>query len=464
MLSNEIRDKVEKLVKGLAGAMYVCAMYGEKHRLMKEAIDHLYRDLYGILSERGGITIGVVGNEIAFEKEPFYKTSAEIRGFIGCLRRIKMEKISFSEGIKRKELAEFVKILAMKPESIHKTEDIEKILKSAGVKHISIGEIGIKDKKIARDLTEKEINGLTRKNYQDGVDYLTEAMEDVRKNQPLDIISARKLVSGLINSLLQNKQLLLILASTRSHDECTFVHDLNVSIFTLMQAEALGLEQNYLNNIGIAALLHDVGKLSVSGDILKKKGKLSEEERGEITLHAAKGAKILLETTHMNVLAAISAFEHHMLYDLSGYPKSLYGKKPNLASMMITISDFYDALRSKRPYHEGISAEETYEYMMDLSGKYFHPDLLNNFFTIIGVYPPGTLVELDTGEIGLVIKASILDMKRPRLEMLYDSSGEKEKTPHMVNLLEKDRKGNYKRSIVKSILPEDKFKIPEKYT
>ncbi len=123
--------------------------------------------------------------------------------------------------------------------------------------------------------------------------------------------------------------------------------------------------------------------------------------------------------------------------------------------MMIAISDYYDKLRKKPSFYEEGGPEKAYEEMMELSGKRFHPDLLNNFFSVIGVYPPGILVELDTKEVGLVIQASIMDIKRPQIEILYDKNGEKLKEPFIVNLAEKNNQGQYIRNIVKSITPFD---------
>ena len=118
--------------------------------------------------------------------------------------------------------------------------------------------------------------------------------------------------------------------------------------------------------------------------------------------------------------------------------------------MMIAISDYYDELRAKPFSSKEGGVEKIYDKMMKLAGKNFHPDLLNNFFTLVGVYPPGTLVELDTKEIALVIQSSMMDRKRPQVELLYDSNGEKYEQPGIVNLLEKDKKGKYKWCIRKN--------------
>jgi HD-GYP domain-containing protein (c-di-GMP phosphodiesterase class II) len=456
----DIRKKVERLIRIMVSAEHVRGLYGEEHKITKETMDTLYSVLEDILKDKNEITIGIVGNEIAFEDEPFYEMSKQIRGFIDHLKKIKAEKFSFSKGIDKRELSDFIAILTEKPEAFEKGDGLERAFIASNIRNIAFGKVGFKK---GEPVTPEDVNAVIKAGYKNGVDFLTQASEDIKKSRPIDVKSARQLANSIISNLLKNKNLLLILTSTRSHDESTFVHDINVSIFTLLQAEALGLGQEYLSDIGTAALLHDVGKLSIPVEILKKKGKLTEQEKKKMIMHPVNGAKILLETPGINVLAAIGAFEHHVRYDLGGYPERLFKKKGNLASMMIAIADYYDAVRSKRYYHDEMAPEKTYEDMMELSGKYFHPDLLNNFFSVIGVYPPGTLVELDTREIGLVVKESATDLKRPQVEVLYDNRGKVVKTPYTVNLLEKDKRGKHKYTIIRSVMASEKFKIPNKY-
>ena len=461
MSDGNIRDKVEKLIRELLSVTQTRSIYGQEHNLTKEAIDKLYLRLNEILAERQEFTLGIIGNEIAFEKEPFYETSKILGNFILHLKEIKVEKISFLKGVTKKELADFVNILAINLKDLKESGGLEEISESTGIQNIIFGKLGfIKEKKKEEEL---DFNTIAKGNFQQALDFLEKTLEDIKNKRLIDIKTARLIISNIIGTLLKNKYSLLILTSIKSHDEYTFVHAINVAIFTLVQAEVLGLDRSFLNEIGVAALLHDTGKLALSGEILRKKEKLDEEEIEKIHTHPIDGAKILIQTPDITPLAAITAFEHHLRYDMKGYPQKIYGKKINLISMMITIADYYDALRSKRAYHEEMAPEKTYQEMLKMSGDSFHPDLLDNFFSVIGVYPAGTLVELNDGTTGLVIKGGALDIRRPQVEVLYDSFGQKI-DPYIINLLEKDSKtDDYKWSIIKSISPSGKFVIPDKY-
>jgi HD-GYP domain-containing protein (c-di-GMP phosphodiesterase class II) len=399
---------------------------------------------------------------MVFEEEPFYETSKYVQGFIKHLKEIGVEKITFRAGMQREELAGLVDILGMTPKAVKKSGGFERLFFLKHVRNITFGKIGYKDEK--KKETAEGISAAARENFQNGVYFLKKVSEHIEEDKVMDVKAARRLVNSLISNLLENKYSLLTLASVKTHDEYSFIHSINVAILTILQAASFGFEHEVLNDIGIAALLHDVGKLSVGGDVLRKKEKLSEDDYRQIYAHASDGAKILLEIADTNPLAAIAAFEHHLRYDMTGYPRKLFGDRISLVSMMVTISDFYDATRSKRAYREEMACERVYEEMMQLSGEYFHPALLNNFFRIVGVYSPGTLIVLDNKAIGIVVKESVLDVKRPQVEILYNEAGEKEKNPYIINLQEKDAKtSEYKWTIVKSLTPSEKFKIPEKY-
>ena len=468
MTQTGMREKIDELITHLARAMQIKNMYGEEHALTKNAIDHLGDHLNNILMDRPEITIGIIGDEIAFEKEPLFETSSRRQNFIDYLKALGIKKISFMNGVQNSELMKFVNIITKKPETTDPKQEIKQRFYDFDIRHIAIGEIGIQEK-TSVPLDENRIDDLIKKSYQGSVKFLTKTFKNLKGNQPLNVESARQIVEGLMTNLLKNKYLLLLLTSMRGHNEDVFQHGINVSIFTLLQAEMLGLEQKYLTEIGMAAILHDIGKISVTEEDKEEGEKSSweayfneEKERKRADQDVA-GAKILLETEGVGVLPAITAFEHGMRYDMTGYPRKLYGKKLNLISMMIAISDYYDQMRKKPFYYEEGGPEKAYEEMMKFSGKHFHPDLLKNFFSIIGLYPPGTLVELDSHEIALVIQASMFDIKRPQVEILYDKFGEKYDEPRIMNLMEKNKKGQFKKSIVKSIPPLEKFSIPEKY-
>ncbi|MCJ7646125.1 HD domain-containing protein, partial [bacterium] len=218
-------------------------------------------------------------------------------------------------------------------------------------------------------------------------------------------------------------------------------------------------------DLGIAALLHDVGKIKVPEEILRKPGKLTPEEFELIKKHPADGAKILMKTTGTSKMAYVVTFEHHIKYDLTGYPVVSRAKRGlNLGSMLVRIADTYDAMRSNRSYARETPPEKTIKEMEEASGKEFEPVLLRKFIRLIGVYPPGTFVRLDANEIGFVFQTNPSDPYRPRVRIIIDSNGSKIENPQEVELEEKiPETGNFRRSIKESVDPEQFGLLPEEY-
>ena len=151
-------------------------------------------------------------------------------------------------------------------------------------------------------------------------------------------------------------------------------------MLSLFQAESLGIKDQLLQDVGLAALLHDVGKLFISKEILDKKGRLDEREFAEITLHPSYGAAYLAKVDGITRLAPIVAFEHHRKYDGTGYPKfNMNEKRQHICSQIVTISDFFDAVRSYRPYKKSWKTEDILVFMKKNASKDFNPSLVDNF-------------------------------------------------------------------------------------
>ena len=212
---------------------------------------------------------------------------------------------------------------------------------------------------------------------------LMEIYEAVKYRHKLKITGIFEIVSDFVDAFRQEGRALLVLAALRETDAYSFTHSTNVCILNLAQAMALGIEGQLLNDIGVAGMLHDIGKLFIPEDILTKTDKLTHQEFTLMQTHPVRGARYLMESPGVPRLAIINAFEHHLKYDLTGYPKVPSTWKQNICSHMTTISDFYDALRTRRSYREALEQEVIRGYMLDIVGSHLHPGLTHNFLRII---------------------------------------------------------------------------------
>jgi len=212
---------------------------------------------------------------------------------------------------------------------------------------------------------------------------LMEIYDGVRRHRKLKINGVEEIVSGFIQTFKDQIDPILAISPLKALDEYTFTHATNVCILNIAQAMALGIDGQLLHDIGIAAMLHDMGKLFIPEEILTKPGKLDEKEWEIMKLHPARGAQYLLNTPGVPQVAVLSAFEHHLYHDLSGYPEVHKGWEQHICSQMTAVSDFFDALRSIRSYRESIDYDHVAAMMLNVSGKQLHPLLVKNFLGLL---------------------------------------------------------------------------------
>ncbi|MBI5894211.1 MAG: HD-GYP domain-containing protein [Deltaproteobacteria bacterium] len=248
----------------------------------------------------------------------------------------------------------------------------------------------------------------------------------------------------------------------KSYDEYTFHHCVNVSILSLALAEAVGMPQDVLNGLGVGAILHDIGKIETYEYIIKKPGALSEEEWKEVKKHPANGAEILRKMGGISEISIKVVLEHHLKYNKKGYPDISGIEGQSEPSMCVSISDSYDALTTLRPYHMPYNPGKALETMRSLSGKDFEPHLLDRFVEVLGIYPPGTLVRLNTNEIAIVKAPNTKDPTCPHVRLIFDRLGRRAEGVQEFLLTEADEKG-WRRTVVSVVDPVARNIDPSAY-
>jgi len=208
--------------------------------------------------------------------------------------------------------------------------------------------------------------------------------QEVSPSRELPVDGLEEVVSAFLLTFRRGANLMRMLSPVKQYSEHTYTHAINVSILAMALAENLGLEDESVQQIGIAALLHDVGKLLIPKEILYKPGKLSTEEFGTIMKHPLYGAAYLARVEGLTKLAVLAALEHHRKFDTSGYPVLREnGRRQHAVSQIVAITDFYDALRSHRPYRRSLSTSEVLGIMQKESGSGFNPGLLQRFTVLM---------------------------------------------------------------------------------
>ena len=302
---------------------------------------------------------------------------------------------------------------------------------------------------------------VVKKAYYNAVSFTKGVMTKIKAGEKVNIKKAKRIVESMVDHILEEEKLLLGMTAIKDYDEYTYNHSVNVSILSIALGQRLGLSKKMLTELGLVALFHDIGKIEIPAEILNKATNFNDDEWKLIKKHPAWGVKALLKLKgmdHSSIRSAIVAFEHHMNYDLSGYPKVRSYPELDFYSRLVSLADQYDAMTSSRVYSRiPLAPDKALSIMMERSTTQLDPLLFKFFINMVGVFPIGTLVMLDTKELGLVYESEVIFADRPRVLIIIDQKGQSVNGP-VVNLTEKGESGKYLRSIVKTLDP-NKYKI-----
>lgn len=247
---------------------------------------------------------------------------------------------------------------------------------------------------------------------------IRELMWEAKFGRSLDVPGARQAVSRMVESALRNPDALTCFAQLKNKDEYTAQHSLRVAILSLVFGRQLGLTRAELEMLGLGALLLDVGKMKIPSEILNKPAALTGDEFALVRQHVPWGIEILEKADQVPAMALEVARRHHERYDGSGYGDHLRGDTIGTFGMIAGILDYYDAVTSDRVYRAGITAHAAMKKLYEGRGTLFHPELTEKFIQCLGIYPIGSVVELNTGEIGVVAALNRTQRLKPRVVLV----------------------------------------------
>ena len=435
----------DDLVRRLAAAMRAAELYSPQHPLVQRSVQALSVAAAAHLGDAATLVVGFIGDDVVVNDTRMGKGSASLTGFIRGLRDREVEKITFHRGVTPEEIQSFLTEMAVK----RTRSPLADRLISRGVRRIVIGKLS------AEDPQQDQIGiEAARKVYSNAVTSAETLWDQAKAGDKPDPETARKIIDSLANIVNQDRTSLMALTALKKYDNYTFTHMVNVAALSMAQARALNLEGPLLREFGFAALMHDIGKVNTPLEVLNKPGKLDADEFKVMKQHVVDGAHILRRTPEMPALAPIVAFEHHLKQDLSGYPENIGHRKLNLCTMIVSIADVFDALRSNRPYREGLATSRIRSIMSEKDNPAFNGVLLRRFVNLMGLFPIGTIVRLNTDEVGVVTAEHPEDPFRPQVKILFDRLGDKIEAPVLANTWERDSRGAFPRAVIESVDPD----------
>ncbi|HWI16311.1 MAG TPA: HD-GYP domain-containing protein, partial [Vicinamibacterales bacterium] len=352
------------------------------------------------------------------------------------LKTLGIERIAFDRGVTPEEIQTLALTIAhpeRRPgQSGPGAEPADPLAVLNSLPHIRVGRIQTEEKKEQSAADVATIRRL----YSDATNLAGSVWEMAKTEGTPDPKAARALVDGLAQAVSANRTALIALTALKNYDNYTFTHMVNVSILTMSQARALGIDGAQLRELGLAALMHDIGKVRTPTEILNKPEKLTDAEFTIMRTHVVDGAEILRRTPEMPPIAPVIAFEHHLRLDGTGYPFGVKRSGLNIGTMLCSIADVYDAMRSQRAYQQAFPSDRILEVMKRNDGMQFDQHLVRRFTQLLGIYPPGNLVRLDNGAMAVVVAVHAPDPFKPRVKIIRSQNGDGMETPVEINLWE----------------------------
>ncbi len=437
------------LINQLAVVLRSAEVHHVKNIAVGKAVNNFVFLVNEFMQDEGDFILELRG-DFFFVNESRIRYSSEVMVnfdyLVRLFRTLQVGTIMIKSGVGANEIIGFTEALVKAP-AVNPFEIVEQ--KISHIDNLDVYEL---KKIIEEDLLDAR--KMVKKAYFKAVSFTEGVMNKIQQGEKVALKKAKRMIVSLVDHIIDQEQLLLGMTSIKNYDEYTYHHCVNVSILSVALGQRLGLNMKQLTELGMVSLFHDIGKLEIPSNILNKTGKLTDEEWQVIKKHPIEGVRLLLKMKHVDFISirsAIVAFEHHMFYNNSGYPAVKKSFPLDLYSRIVSLADQYDAMTSARVYSRiPMSPDKALNLMIKQSGSQLDPLLLQFFINMVGVYPIGTLVILDSMELGLVYESNPGFIDRPRILIIADSNG-KQVDAFPFDLADKNNDGDYSKTIVRTL-------------
>jgi HD-GYP domain-containing protein (c-di-GMP phosphodiesterase class II) len=397
-------------------------LYPAEHPAVAESARELFEILAVYHGEGTDVPLTFFEDEVLLGEQVLAEDSILFDQLIRDMMAIGAGSITFSRGLTPQEVVRFASVLGARYDEVAKLEGgIMTLVESAATPNISVSAVNV----VRDDVTvqDGDADQAAKLSYTSALDLLRELERLIRQNQTLSAGHIKGTVRSLVDNVLQNRYAMLELSGLKSFDEYTFYHCINVAILSLALGSTLTRDYRFLSSLGVGALLHDLGKMSVDIDILNKTTPLTSEEWAEIREHPVRGAVVTTLTSGIDRASIVCVLEHHMRYDLAGYPSRSPERAQHIGSRIVAVADAYDAMTSQRPYSAPRMQDEAMAIVVQNAGTALDPTLVRLFVDMLGFFPPRSIVLLSTGETAIVVSPNPAHPDRPVVRVITDSAG-----------------------------------------
>ena len=435
-----VNDIIILLCKGISNRR----LYFSKHPQVVLYAESFLKELaaYFALNDKEEFFIGVIEGHFIFSGKQLFGPTIVGKQFILFLEMLHCGGVSFNKGLTVQEVSDFMDLTDRLKNPVNSLHEARGLFKQMGIENITLSShysdqvgAGVPDNKYPWE--GQEIGGFLQSPtliYQALFDVVTRAHGDAAFNRELDIDNARSVSEFMLRFTQASFADVMQYIHYPDYDSYTIGHSVRVSSIAVFLGMKMNWPEENILAIGTAAILHDIGKSRIPPEILYKTDHLSDEEFRIIQEHPRVGAELLLAQKNVTPLDVAAAWGHHLRYDGKGYPLPPPWAVRNPVIALLQICDVFEALTAVRPYKQAMDPRHAFSIMTTNTGA-FHPNLLSAFISLVGIYPPGTYVELSDGRVGMVINTGkMIDRPQVKITQLYTGTRLAKENQYMVDL------------------------------
>lgn len=419
-------EQAKTIVQGISRALQALRLYPVQHPASRRQIQECLNAFSEFFLERGKVKMGLVDNTLMLEEHLFAYPSPAEEEVCELLQAQQWEGLEFENGLAVEELAHFFQLIK---DGAGQGGSLTETLGQRGIDHIRL---------VRLEVSEEEARQSPKEIYNRALEVVDNIFHDVRLGRVPTSGGAMDVVKGMAKLTVTDPHALFALSMIKDYDNYTFTHSVNVAVIALMIGRAHDLAEEDLRVLGLGGLLHDIGKLKIDLDIINKPGRLTRDEFEKMKRHPITGAEIVQQMEGVTEEVIDIVHYHHLHYDREGYPADGRGRRLSTLVDMATIADTYDAMTTLRSYQRPMSPRQAIERLRELKGTLLHPDFTDRFVASLGTYPVGSLVRLDSNEIGLVVRVGSQDPDDVDLKILFDPSGRRLHEPGFLHLVKEE--------------------------
>lgn len=437
MTSLEYRDAV-KLITNFSGAIKGITFYPASNPTIRQLLNDLERLLGEALAASDQVSWGILDGVMFFDDHLIITPSTALADLANRMLEKGISRVVVSRGVRSEELEIFVRLFSAKGATC---EMLSEQMQAEGVSNIRLVQQGtnvISERHEEEDESENTDDTDLYASYGQALSAIRGICRDIERGRIPNCAPVIKVVDRMVGITMQEPSTLLGLTMIKDYDNYTFNHCVNVGVLSMALGASIGLDALSVKSLGIAGQLHDIGKTMIPKTILNKPGKLSSTEFEHMKKHSELGAKIIRDMEGLDPHIGQIVLGHHLHYNRCGYPEWAQKLPFDRLTDIVSIADTYDAITTLRVYQHPVNPRAALSEMQKVAGNYLDGELVSAFIDLMGKYPVGTLVRLDTNEVAVVYRPNPLDEEAPIVRILIRSDGTRLPVPREQPLVEKD--------------------------